>query len=73
MDTLIITGCSIDSCVRATAIDSMNLRFNTIVPFETVGSRDAEAAGYPLLDIDLEYGDVVSTQEVIAYLKSLKR
>jgi len=73
VDTLIITGCTIDSCVRATAIDSMNLGFNTIVPFEAVGSRDPEAAGYALLDIDLKYGDVVSTQEVIDYLESLKR
>jgi len=73
VDTLIITGCTIDSCVRATAIDSMNLGFNTIVPFEAVGSRDPEAAGYALLDIDLKYGDVVSTQEVIDYLKSPKR
>jgi len=73
VDTLIITGCTIDSCVWATAIDSMNLGFNTIVPFEAVGSRGPEASGYALLDIDLKYGDVVSTQEVIDYLKSLKR
>jgi nicotinamidase-related amidase len=71
VDTLIITGCTTDSCVRATAIDSMDRGFNTIVPFEAVGSRDPEAAGYALLDIDLKYGDVVSTQEVIDYLEGL--
>lgn len=72
IDTLIITGCTTDSCVRATAIDSMNFGFNTIVPFDAVGSRDHEAAGYALFDIDLKYGDVVNTQEVIDYLERLR-
>lgn len=73
VDTLIITGCSTDACIRATAIGSIDLGFHTIVPFDAVGSRDPDAAGYALLDIDLKYGDVVSTQEVIDYLKSLGR
>jgi nicotinamidase-related amidase len=73
VDTLIITGCTTDSCVRATCIDSLNLGLNTIVPFEAVGSRDPEMAGYAFLDIDMKYGDVVSTEEVIDYLKNLKR
>ena len=73
VDTLIVTGCTIDTCVRATCIGSMDLGLNTIVPFEAVGSRDFEAAGYGLFDIDLKYGDVVSTEEVIQYLEELPR
>ena len=73
IDTLIVTGCSTDTCVRATCIGSMNLGLNTIVPFEAVGSRDPESAGYALLDIDLKYGDVVSTEEALDYLNSLGR
>ncbi len=72
VDTLIITGCTTECCIRATAQDSASSGFNTIVPFDAVGSRDPECASYGLLDIDLEYGDVVSTEEVLDYLKGLR-
>ncbi len=72
VDTLIITGCSTDACVRCTAIDSLNLGLHTIIPHEAVGSRDPEQAAYALLDMDLRFGDVVSTQEVLDYLKGLQ-
>ena len=49
----------------------MNLGLHTIVPFEAVRSRDAESAGYALLDIDMKHCDVVSTQDVIDYLSNL--
>jgi maleamate amidohydrolase len=72
VDTLIITGCTTDSCVRATALASFHHGYYTIIPFEAVGSRDPEQAKWALLDMSLRYGDVVSTQDVIDYLKRLK-
>jgi len=72
VDTLIVTGCTTDACVRCTAVDSLHLGFHTIIPYDAVGSRDPEQAGYALLDMDLRWGDVVSTQDVIDYLKGLK-
>lgn len=71
-DTLIITGCTTEACVRCTAIASMHHGFHTIIPYEAVGSRDPEAAGWALLDMDLRYADVISTQETIDYLKGLE-
>jgi len=72
VDTVIITGCTTDACVRCTAIYSFHLGFHAIIPHDAVGSRDTEAAEWALLDMDLRYGDVVSTQEVIDYLKGLE-
>ena len=72
VDTLIITGCTTDACVRATAIYTLHNGYHAIVPHDAVGSRDPEAAGWALLDISLRYGDVVSTQETIDYLKGLE-
>ena len=73
IDTLIITGCTTDCCVRCTAIDSQHRGFHTIIPHDAVGSRDPEQAEYALLDMDLRWGDVLDTQDVIEYLKSLKQ
>jgi len=73
VDTLIITGCSTDACVRCTAIDSLDLGLHTIIPYEAVGSRDPEQAAYALLDMDLRFGDVISTQDVLDYLKGLQK
>jgi nicotinamidase-related amidase len=67
-DTVIVTGASTSGCVRATAIDAVSHGFQVIVPREAVGDRSQGAHESNLLDIDLKYGDVVSNDEVIAYL-----
>ena len=71
VDTLIITGCSTSACVRATATDARAYRFKAIVPRECVQDRAAAAHEWNLLDIDAKFGDVVPTDNVIAYISSL--
>lgn len=71
-DTLIIVGCSITSCVHATAQDSIDLGFHTIVPIEAVGDRNPQLAEWMLIDIDLKLGDVVPSTEVIEYLQRFR-
>ena len=71
VDTLIITGCSTSACVRATSTDARAYRFKAIVPRECVQDRAAAAHEWNLLDIDAKFADVVSTDEVISYLKGL--
>lgn len=68
---LIITGCSTSACVRATATDARAFRFKAIVPREYVQDRAAAAQEWNLLDIDAKFGDVVSRDDVIAYLQEL--
>ena len=71
IDTLIITGCSTSSCVRAAATDAREYRFKAIVPKECVQDRAAAAHEWNLLDVDAKFGDVVPTDEVISYIESL--
>lgn len=71
VDTLIITGCSTSGCIRATAVDAMQSGFRPIVPRECVGDRHEAPHEANLFDINSKYGDVVSKQEVIHYLKQL--
>ncbi len=71
MDTLIITGCTTSGCVRATAVDACSYGLHTIVVQEAVGDRAELPHIAKLFDIDAEYGDVVSLDVALAYLKRL--
>ena len=70
VDTLIVTGVSTSHCVYATCRDATD-SFRVIVPREAVGERCEIMHEVNLLDIDLDLGDVVPLDEVIAYLRNL--
>jgi len=68
VDTLIITGCSTSGCIRSTAESAHNYNFHTIVVGDAVGDRSRLAHECNLIDIDIRFGDVVLTEEVVARL-----
>ncbi len=70
VDTVIITGCTTSGCIRASAIDSLQSGFLTIVVREAVGDRAQGPHEANLFDIDAKYADVVSADEVFEYIKS---
>ena len=70
VDTLIVTGVSTSHCVYATCRDAAHT-FNVIVPREAVGERCEIMHEVNLLDIDIDLGDVMPLEEVIAYLEGL--
>lgn len=72
VDTVIIGGCSTSGCVRATVVDACSYGFHSIVPAGAVGDRAEPPHIASLCDIDLKYGDVVSEEEVLKYLKEIK-
>lgn len=69
VDTVIIAGCTTSGCIRASAIDAMQYGFHTVVVREAVGDRAAGPHEANLFDIDAKYGDVVSLDEALAYLR----
>lgn len=71
IDTLIMTGTSTSGCVRATAVDAVQLGFRPMVVAEGVGDRSRASHTQSLFDIDTKYGDVVSLAETTQYLSSL--
>lgn len=73
LDTLLITGCTTSGCVRASAVDSCQNGFRTIVVKECVGDRAEPPHEANLFDIDAKYGDVVTLEETLAYLQSLPK
>lgn len=71
VDTLIIVGGSTSNCIRAAALDSTQYNFFTIVPEEAVYDRLPIAHTLNLFDINRSYGDVMSVDEVLAYLAAV--
>jgi maleamate amidohydrolase len=67
IDTLIVTGVSTSHCVYATCRDATD-SFQVIVPREAVGERCELFHEVNLLDIDLDLGDVLPVDQVIAAL-----
>jgi len=73
VDTCIVVGCVTSGCVRATATDSMQHGFRTILPRECVADRAQGPHEANLLDMDSKIADVVSLEETLAYLERLPR
>ena len=72
VDTLIHTGVSTSGCVRATALDACQHGFIPIVVRDACGDRDPQVHASNLFDLDAKYADVVSEQETLDYLSSLR-
>lgn len=68
VDTLVLAGVTTSGCIRATAVDSLQHGYRTIVPAEAVGDREEGPHRANLYDINAKYGDVVTTTDVIDYL-----
>ena len=71
VDTVVIAGCTTSGCIRASAIDSMQNGFHTVVVRDAVGDRAETPHEVNLFDIDAKYGDVVSSRDVLEYLRRL--
>lgn len=71
IDTLIHTGLSTSGCVRATCVDSSSHGFIPIIVREAVGDRHSAPHEANLFDMNAKYGDVVSEDEILAYLDQI--
>jgi nicotinamidase-related amidase len=70
IDTVVIVGGATSNCVRATVFDSSSLNFRTIVPHDAVFDRLPVSHAISLFDMDRQFADVVTTQEVIDRLSA---
>jgi len=68
VDTLVLAGVTTSGCVRATAVDSLQHGYRTVVPGDAVGDRAEGPHHANLFDIDAKYGDVVRTADVLEQL-----
>lgn len=67
VDSLIIIGTSTSGCVRTTAVNACELGFRPVVVGDACGDRALPVHEASLYDIDLKYGDVVTTDDLTGY------
>jgi nicotinamidase-related amidase len=72
IDTVLLAGCSTSGCVRATAVDALQHGFRAMVVREAVGDRNSAAHEQSLFDLHAKYADVVSVDEALAFLGSVR-
>ncbi|HWK68957.1 MAG TPA: isochorismatase family protein [Rhizobiaceae bacterium] len=72
VDSVILTGLTTSGCVRASCVDSMSYGFRTSVVREACGDRHPAPHEANLFDMNAKYADVVSEEEVLAFLQSLR-
>ncbi|MBO9520662.1 MAG: isochorismatase family protein [Nocardioidaceae bacterium] len=69
VDTVVITGATTSGCVRATAVDAVQLGFRPVVVREGVGDRSARSHEQSLFDLSQKYADVVGLDEAVSALE----
>lgn len=73
VDTLVVTGTVTSGCVRGTCLDAFNYNLRVIVPEEAVCDRGEVSHKVALFEIQMKYGDVVTTDDVLGYVKRLSQ
>jgi maleamate amidohydrolase len=68
---VVVCGATTSGCIRATTIDSVSSGFPVLVPRECVGDRAQGPHEANLFDIDAKYGEVVSFDDALAYIKGI--
>ena len=72
VDTLIVTGVSTSHCIYATSRDAAHT-FRVVVPRQAVGERCELLHEVNLLDIDIDLGDVMELDEVVAQIAAVAK
>ena len=71
VDSVVLCGATTSGCVRATAVDLLQLGWPTLVPRECVGDRARAPHEANLFDIQAKYADVVPLDDALAYVESV--
>ena len=64
IDSLVVSGVTTSGCVRATALDSLQHNFLTIIAEDCVGDRDDNAHKSNLIDLQIKYADVMRSDQI---------
>lgn len=72
VDTVLVTGGSTSNCVRATAVDAASYNFRTVVVEDCVFDRFERSHRTALFDLDRQYGDVLTSAEVLSAINDAR-
>ena len=71
VDGLIFTGTTTSGCVRAAVIDAFSYNFRCTIVEDGCFDRSTASHAINLCDMNAKYGDVIGSEEVASYTKSL--
>ncbi|TDD64382.1 isochorismatase family protein [Actinomadura darangshiensis] len=71
-DTVVVCGTTTSGCVRATAVDSVQYGFPTLVVADAVADRVRSAHDASLIDVQAKYADVIALEEALTYLTEVR-
>jgi ureidoacrylate peracid hydrolase len=71
INTLILTGIATNVCVESTARDGFMREYYIVLPSDLTEGTSTDAKKYSLLNIEMFFGEVISSNEIIACWKSL--
>jgi maleamate amidohydrolase len=71
VDTVILCGATTSGCIRASAVDSVQSGFPTIVVRDCVGDRAAGPHEANLFDIQAKYADVIDLDATLQYVAAV--
>ena len=70
INTLIITGLATNVCVESTARDGFMREYYIVIPSDLTEGTSSEAKKWSLLNLDMFFGEVVSSDEILDCWKS---
>ena len=70
INTLIITGVATNVCVESTARDGFMREYYIVIPSDLTEGTSTEAKKWSLLNLDMFFGEVVSSNEILECWKS---
>ena len=71
IDTIILMGCTTSGCIRATAVDAIQLGLHPIIVEDAVSDRSENAHKQSLFDMQAKYADVIPSEKFISYLSKI--
>ena len=70
IDTLLITGTATNVCCESTARDAAMRNFQTVMVSDALAAKTDEEHNATLMNFALNFGDVMTTDEAIDYLRA---
>ena len=68
VDTIAVTGCVTSGCVRASAVDSFQFGFRTMLVDDCSGDHDEGPHQDTMRDVGRRYADIVHSDDVINFM-----
>ncbi len=70
VNTLIITGIATNVCVESTARDGFMREYHIVIPSDLTEGTSPEAKQWSLLNLDMFFGEIVSSNDILDALRS---